>query len=490
MSCSNGVCAPTETDAVLNVDDLETLLASGNIKVTTTGSVVQAKDINVTTALTWNDGSTLALDAHHEIAIAATISVAGSGGMSLVSGSGAQISYEGGNIAFANLESSLTINKKTFLLVADIKTLSNDVASQPHGNFALANNYDASADGTYASDPVETPFDGIFEGLGNAISNLSISDGTDNEAGLFETISSGGILRDVGVVNASISSVPEFAGVLVGLNKGKIIRCYSSGTVNGGAEAYAGGLIGSNEGLVIQSSTSAVVSSEWAGGLVGSNNGTIHAGYATGAVTGTDLAGGLVAANEGGVIYYSQASGTILLNDTAEGSAGGLAGIDFGLIAQSFATGSVTGGSNVVAGGLAGEEVGTLEDSYATGDVGASNISSVGGLVGCVNGCESSTGGEVLTSYSTGRVARSAGGFTGGFVGTDNTFGGITNSYWDTTTSGRRKGTGNRGNEPGITGRTTTQLQSKLPYGFSKKVWAENPGINGGLPYLIANPPN
>ena len=42
---------------------------------------------------------------------------------------------------------------------------------------------------------------------------------------------------------------------------------------------------------------------------------------------------------------------------------------------------------------------------------------------------------------------------------------------------------------PGITGLTTAQLQSGLPAGFDPSIWAESPNINGGLPYLITNPP-
>ncbi|HEY6578573.1 MAG TPA: hypothetical protein VIY09_04570 [Rhizomicrobium sp.] len=62
----------------------------------------------------------------------------------------------------------------------------------------------------------------------------------------------------------------------------------------------------------------------------------------------------------------------------------------------------------------------------------------------------------------------------------------------DTSTSrvkSLKKGAGTPKNDPGITGLTTTQLQSGLPQGFDPTVWAENPKINGGLPYLIANPP-
>jgi len=37
MNCSAGACAPTATKAVLNGGDLETLLSSGDVTVTTTG---------------------------------------------------------------------------------------------------------------------------------------------------------------------------------------------------------------------------------------------------------------------------------------------------------------------------------------------------------------------------------------------------------------------------------------------------------------------
>src|SRR5579863_10017482 len=48
MTCASGICAPTATDAVLNVGDLEAMLSSGSAEVTTTGSgSVQADNIEV-----------------------------------------------------------------------------------------------------------------------------------------------------------------------------------------------------------------------------------------------------------------------------------------------------------------------------------------------------------------------------------------------------------------------------------------------------------
>src|SRR5580700_9177352 len=59
MTCSGGVCAPTATDAVLNVGDLENLLAAGGVTVTTTGSGVQADNLDVNAALSWSSTATL-----------------------------------------------------------------------------------------------------------------------------------------------------------------------------------------------------------------------------------------------------------------------------------------------------------------------------------------------------------------------------------------------------------------------------------------------
>ena len=96
----------------------------------------------------------------------------------------------------------------------------------------------------------------------------------------------------------------------------------------------------------------------------------------------------------------------------------------------------------------------------------------------------------VGASYSTGQVQSVPGSYIGGFVGY--LVGALSNDYWDTTTSGITnlgQGAGNTGNAPGVTGDTTAQLQSGLPGGFSGSIWGESANVNGGLPYLLANPP-
>lgn len=88
MSCSNGICSPTASDAVLNVTNLENLLASGNVEVTTTGSGVQADGIKIKAALTWASTSTLALDAYDSISTFQPVSVTGAGGLPLTTDDG------------------------------------------------------------------------------------------------------------------------------------------------------------------------------------------------------------------------------------------------------------------------------------------------------------------------------------------------------------------------------------------------------------------
>src|SRR5579862_9712667 len=60
ITCAAGVCAPTAANAVLNITDLENLLASGSLTVTTTGSSVQADNVDVKAPLTWSNPNALA----------------------------------------------------------------------------------------------------------------------------------------------------------------------------------------------------------------------------------------------------------------------------------------------------------------------------------------------------------------------------------------------------------------------------------------------
>ncbi len=472
MSCSNGVCAPTAAKAVLNAGDLETLLASGNATVTTSGQGVQAHDIDVKAPVTWSSTSVLTLDARRSLTVDQPVSITGLSGLAVQTGR--MFSFGStGNVTFANLASSLSIEGAAYTLVGDVKTLASDIASDPGGDFAFANNYDASGDGTYHASPIGT-LSGTFEGLGNTISNLSIDGPAQVNGGLveglFAEIETTGIARNIDLSNANVS-VPAKVGVakvdegavLVGLNLGVIQSCIATGSVVGGNFGkYApelGGLAGVNVGTISYSRAAVTVTGKesLAGGLVGLSEGSIGQSSATGDVAGPD-AGGLVGDNAGypAIVTGSYATGRVRARDEGGGLIGSnLAG---SAVTNSYATGSVTDGAGYGVGGLIGYNEGTISSSYSTGHIHGATGSLVGGLTG----------------------------YDGSLSGS------LDATYWDLDTSGitdPSQGAGNIANDPGITGLTTAQFQAGLPAGFDPKVWSENSNVNGGLPYLLANPP-
>jgi hypothetical protein len=494
INCSGGVCTPTAKNAVLNAGDLETMLASGNATVTTTGSGVQADDIVVAAPLSWSTSGALALTANRYLTVNAAITVTGMGGMALADdGSPASLSFPaGGNVAFTNLSSTLSINGTPYTLTDTVSTLANAIRSNPSGAFAFAQSYDAKKDGTYTSPPIATAFTGTFEGLGNTISNLRISDASDSEVGFFEFVD-GGYVHDIGFEKAKVSSgagsvdLGVLAGYLLGADaqgssySGVVTGSWATGTVSDTATTYAqvGGLVGSacNYGsgyqmdAVIGSHSSVRISggqSNFAGGLVGYScgDGLVENSYATGAITAGDCSyvGGLIGASTG-YVEDSFATGSAATGAAGEcspsPSAGGLVGYNFGVSSSP----------------------GTIANSYSTGAAAGGSGTNVGGMVGY------SFDGTISDSYSTG--VPSGSGYVGGFIGNDGSAT-LSDTYWDTTTSGitnLSQGAGNISNASGITGLSTSQLQSGLPTGFQKKNWAEKTRINGGLPYLVANPP-
>jgi len=454
MSCVSGVCSPTAANAVLNVGDLTAMLAGGAVTVNTgTGSLAaQVEDIIVASTFNWASANALTLDAYRSVTVTVPVAVNGSAPVSLITndgGSGGNLFFiSGGSLSFLGTANGLTINGVAYALVDDVATLARDIKGNPGGSYALAAAYNAAPDGTYRASPIATHFKGLFNALGNSISNLSMS-GDKPELGLFAYVGPGGTVNSVELLNANVRSLfrkrnkQSETGTLVGINYGAIFNSSASGNISGKVAPYVGPFFG---------------------GLVGYNKGTIS---------------------------FSEASTSIALTGRASSgpiSAGALTGITEGTVAESFATGSVSLNEileSTLVGGLTGYNSGVLRNCYATGAVYSGNEGQVGGLVGNAYA-------SVEASYSTGNPSNFKGTNVGGFVGWDGTGGGLSGNYWDTTTSGitnLSQGASNIANDPGITGETTAQLQAGLPSGFDPTIWAESPSINGGLPYLINNPP-
>ena len=469
VSCSAGVCAATAKNAVLNAGDLAGMLASSDVAVQSTS---KAKDIELKVALSFSSASQLTLDAYRSITFDKPLTVAGFGALTLTTndgGTGGELSFVApGRVAFWDLSSSLVIDGASYTLVGDIATLASDIAADASGHYALANNYDASLDGTYAFSPIPTTLTGSFEGLGNAIARLKIKSTSAGNTGFFAVIGSTGSAKHLSLSNVSVAVSLRFGnaavGALAGGNAGLVEATSVSGAVSARSlsNPSAGGLVGDNSGTIENSHASATVAApskhSSAGGLVGGNSGTIDASYATGAVT---------------MGQYAEIGGLVGTNGN-------------GLVSRSFATGGVTASDFSYVGGLAGVNYASIENSYATGAAVGGRDSKVGGLVG-----DSRVG--IVDSYSLGSPTGGSGSNVGGFLGYDDiVVGSLTDDYWNTDTSGitdLSQGAGNISNDPGISGLSTAELQSGLPAGFDPSIWGEAPGINSGFPYLLGNVP-
>lgn len=469
VTCSTGTCIATAKSAILNVGDLAGMLATGDVSVQS-GSA--AGDIEHFSTLSWTSASRLTLDAFRSIVIAKPLTAAGSGALTLTTndgGSGGTLSFRSpGRIIFWDLNSSLVIDGASYTLVSDLATLGSDIAADPSGHFALANNYDASADGAFQASAIGTAFTGAFEGLGNSISHFTIDARLPGSLGLFSEIGAGGSVTDLVLDSVDLSAKIKSGGALTvaplaARNEGLIRGDIASGTIYAADNergTHLGGLVGTNAGTIDHSGSSATIDS----------------------ISGYGFLGGLAAENDGTVVYsFATGSESAGRNSAMGGLIGSNAGAS-ATVRRSFATGGLSAKYFGNLGGLVGENAGgSIDNSYAVGPVYAPG-STGGGVVGDSNG-------PISDCYAAGHIS---GNWVGGFAGYDHAPGSFADDYWDTDTSGiadLSEGANYPRNDSGITGLTGAQLQAGLPAGFDPSIWAEDTNINGGLPYLIANPP-
>ncbi len=500
-------------------------------------------DIAINAAIAWNSHATLTLDAWRNVVINRTIELQDAGGLTVISndgsGDGAFSMGPHGEVTFDNLGGALSMDGHAYMIENSVAGLANDIAADPGGYFALVQDYDASADGTYSLAPIPL-FKGTFEGFGHTISNLSINNTTQGATGLFGFVHNA-MLRDITLRNVSVTAgAPPITGIgslvgqaafrttilnahatgqviggfvptggLAGIATGLVENSSANVDVSGGGNSDLGGLVGQLTGEILNSHASGDVSNGFAvGGLVGNvetagfSDISVKNSYATGNVTGADFGGGLIGTSFGGGAFAAPIVNSYATGDVEAITGGGLMGWAEGLIKRCFATGNVTAaddGPFDTVGGLVGEERGQIFDSYSTGTVRGVN-GFAGGFVGELLNVKlhhdhghGSVRATIKRSYSTGAVT-GGGGTTGGFIGSeaadDRSI--LEDDYWDMTTSGitdPSQGVGTIVNRNGITGLTDSALKRGLPAGFSASVWAQSNSINDGLPYLIDNPP-
>ncbi len=304
-------------------------------------------------------------------------------------------------------------------------------------------------------------FDGIFEGNGWTISDLSINRPREDCVGLFGRIpDNNSEIRNLTLYAETVIGREDVGG-LVGASVSAQI--YSSsvevGEMNG--ILNVGGLVGSSTSTRIHSSSvvaAKVGEVQAVGGLVGNGwQSQIHSSSVVmGEVSGERNVGGMV-----GDGYRAQIlSSSVVVGEVSgsHDSIGGLVGngLRTQIYSSSVVAGEVSGDHDV--GGLVGDgdSARIHSSSVAVGQV--SGSSEVGGLVGTFNSARVAYS-YVVSGSSTAMLA-------GAGSGTGNA------SYWDRETSGVTNG--NHGEA-----KTSNQLRNPTGYADIYATWDKDKGIFG-----------
>ena len=150
---------------------------------TGSGSLAHAssEDIVIAASFNWASGSSLTFDAWRSVIVAAPIAANGTAPVSLITndgGSGGNLFFiSGGSLSFLGTANSLTDSMESpTRLRARVSALAAAIKHKPSGRYALSATYNAGADGTYKASPIPTKFKGTFNGLGNAITHLTVKE--------------------------------------------------------------------------------------------------------------------------------------------------------------------------------------------------------------------------------------------------------------------------------------------------------------------------
>lgn len=294
--------------------------------------------------------------------------------------------------------------------------------------FAMGNDIDLAGIHWFA--PVVPAFGGRFEGNGHKLINLRMSG--HGPIGLFGILEESGQVRNLVLEGSLISEddtlcVDDYAGSLVGINRGTVADCSSvMGVVSGDRTGGVGALIGMNcdYGSVSRCYSNGKAQGNFGcvGGIAGYNSGIVWNCTSSADANGLTCVGGLVGSNSNGSVVCSWSRG----ETSGSYSVGGLVGLNVeGRILTSYSRSSVIGHEDI--GGLVGKTLGgRVSDCYATGDV--NGVVSVGGVVGRTKNW-SLTSGIIANCYSTGDVNGVE--ETGGIAGA-NYNGVILRCFWDT----------------------------------------------------------
>jgi len=514
-------------------DTISRNLSSTNIEL-----VSAAGDVSINGPLTWNSGNKLTLKSATDINLNGALSATGTGASIalnagndlnlnnkiILSGINNGLDLDYGSRSSMGNDSQVTLsgagarfnsNGAGYTVIQNVAQLQN-VNNNLNGLYVLGNKI--AGYGSFKSIGGDSQFTGVFDGLGNTISGLSVTN-LGSSVGLFS--SSSGSISNVNLLSMNVSGGSSNLGFssiggLVGTNSGTISNVTTTSVnVSAGSRSanVVGGLVGSNLGGTVEKTSTAGtltgnsytlsigglvgenITNAWGvasvansasaanisgymqrnltggvGGLVGTNNGGYITDSSSKGATSSSYAGlnigGLVGFNQNGTVERSVSSGTV--RGSGASNVGGLVGLNANSsISQSSSSSVVTGYGSLAAGGLvAMNQNSTLSDVKASGNVTDSSGANVGGLVG------SNNFGRIDTAEALGVVVAGANSRVGGLVG--NNYGGaVSHSVARGKTSG-----GTNSHAGGLVGFNDGNLQSVEASG---DVYGSSNSFVGGL---------
>ena len=222
-------------------------------------------------------------------------------------------------------------------------------------------------------------YTGTFNGKDKTITGLTVTT-SDQYAGLFGHIGSGGTVKNVTLKDVKIESNHSSGNVggVAGWSYGNIEYCSVSGSVS--SRYTAGGVVGY----------------QWGGSITGCNS--------SATVKGETYVGGVVGRTNSGATLtacYSTENVTLESNNSDNNYAGGVVGYNGGsnTLTACYATGSVTGSGSgtIYVGGVTGHNSGTLTACYHANGTVSGPAGTTGGVAGR-NFKDSMFGGGIITA--------------------------------------------------------------------------------------------
>jgi len=236
-------------------------------------------------------------------------------------------------------------------------------------------------------------FAGIYDGGNKVISNLTVNSIRDGYAGLFGTVDTCGVIRNVKLTSPVINSGYYYTGSLAGHCWGTVENVtVTNGTVNG---LYCtGGVLGFGGATTNVSFTGTVVGSSQTGGVIGVTRSPVSYLSATNTTVTctasgyTTSAGGVVgylSTERGGCISDSYFAGTVISTQSGE-FIGGIMGVNIEApttrcfsIANLYTTAAIS--QTGIGGIIGGAQASPVSDCFFTGEINLKSNRS-GGIIG------------------------------------------------------------------------------------------------------------